>query len=78
MNDILIQHFEEVSVRRLGKPQPLNDRFELVDNTMRARNDDVFDSHPSALLEMFVIMAQRNDIVGVRAAPFGWCATVST
>jgi len=67
VNDIVVQHFEESLVwRGLRKPQVLNDHFELTNNYVQARNDDIFVAHPPALLELFVIMAQRNDIMGVR------------
>ena len=67
VNDIVVQHFEESLMwRGLRKPQVLNEHFELVNNYVQARSNDVFSSHPPALLELFVIMAQRNDIMGVR------------
>ena len=68
VNDILIQYFQEniVSSSR-QKRQALNERFEIVDSYIEAIDDNLFRSTPSAILEVFVIMANRRDIAGVRA-----------
>ncbi len=69
VNDILIQHFTEVVTGpRRAKLEPINERFQITNSYIEARHESVFKETPSALLEMFVIMAQRNDIAGVRAA----------
>lgn len=69
VNDILIQHFVESSVPpRKNKTESINDRFQITNNYIEAREDGIFSESPAALLEMFVIMANRNDIAGVRAA----------
>ena len=69
VNDILIQHFQEVIMApRKTKRENVNDRFMLTDHYIETTHDRVFLESPSALLEMFVIMANRNDIVGVRAS----------
>ncbi len=68
VNDILIQYFSEAVVKqRASKPVAINERFNLVNNYIEAAAPDTFRAHPSALLELFVIMANRNDIAGVRA-----------
>ncbi len=68
VNDILIQHFtEEILAPRRQRRTDVNERFELVNNYIEARHERVFREHPAALLEMFVLMANRNDIAGVRA-----------
>ncbi len=70
VNDILIQHFREVIMtsRRRTKTEPINDRFQLTNGYIEATDDHVFIEHPASLLEMFVIMANRTDVDGVRAA----------
>ncbi len=69
VNDIVIQHFTEVILApRRETRQDINERFQLVNNYIEARSDRVFKEHPAALLELFVVMANRNDIAGVRAA----------
>jgi len=69
VNDILLQHFDESILRANEKPkvEPINERFRIRNNYIESCNDDVFHDHPSALLEIFVIMANRVDIAGVRA-----------
>ncbi|MEM7079934.1 MAG: [protein-PII] uridylyltransferase [Pseudomonadota bacterium] len=69
VNDIIVQYFNEhlVPRRRRSKIQPVNERFHLVNNYIDAIDDDVFQKHPSSLLELFVVMANRNDIAGVRS-----------
>ncbi len=68
VNDILIQYFQEnVIAKGRRKKQALNDRFQIIDSYIDATDDAVFRSHPSAILEIFVILANRRDIAGVRA-----------
>ena len=69
VNDILLQHFDEAILRAHYEPEiePINERFQIRDNYIETRDEDVFRAHPPALMEMFVIMANRRDISGVRA-----------
>ena len=69
VNDILIQHFSEVVMprRRRVRVESINERFRLHNEYIETLNDKVFVNTPSAMLEMFVIMANREDIKGVRA-----------
>ncbi|MCZ6618795.1 MAG: [protein-PII] uridylyltransferase [Gammaproteobacteria bacterium] len=69
VNDILLQHFDESILRANEKPtiEPINERFRIRNNYIETCSDDVFHDHPSALLEIFVIMANRVDIAGVRS-----------
>jgi [protein-PII] uridylyltransferase len=48
-------------------PQPLNPRFQVHNDYLEAINEDVYGRHPSALLEMFVLLQQNPQIRGVRA-----------
>ena len=69
VNDILIQYFTEATVRvRKSKIEPINERFQITNNYIETCSDQVFVEQPAALLEMFVLMANRNDIAGVRAS----------
>ncbi len=69
VNDILIQHFLEAAVpKRKTKVEPLNEHFRIHNSYIEICDADVFKRHPAALLEMFVVMANRNDIAGVRAS----------
>jgi len=69
VNDILLQHFDESILRARERPRivPINDRFQIRNNYIESTSADVFRHTPSALLEVFVIMANRRDISGVRA-----------
>ncbi len=69
VNDILLQHFDETILRAHYEPkvEPINERFQIRDNYIETRSDDVFAQHPPAMMELFVIMANRRDISGVRA-----------
>lgn len=70
LNELLLQHFEEV-VFRPGSSKsirPLNPRFRLRNGYLEATTPSLFTEHPSALLEVFVLLANDPDILGVRAS----------
>lgn len=69
VNDILLQYFDEHILRKKerSRVEPINERFELCNNYIQTIDAEVFTQTPSALLEIFVIMANRRDIAGVRA-----------
>ena len=69
VNDILLQHFDEVIVRVRETPrvEVVNARFRVRDDYMEVTHDDVFRDSPAALMELFVLMASRTDVRGVRA-----------
>ena len=70
VNDILLQHFDEAILRTGERPkiEPINDRFRIHNHYIEVTRDDVFANHPPAIMELFVLMANRRDIEGVRAA----------
>ncbi|MFM8353791.1 MAG: [protein-PII] uridylyltransferase [Gammaproteobacteria bacterium] len=69
VNDILLQHFDESILRARERTRivPINDRFQIRNGYIEITAPSVFSAAPGALLEMFVIMANRRDITGVRA-----------
>ncbi|MDB6050466.1 MAG: [protein-PII] uridylyltransferase [Pseudomonas sp.] len=69
LSDLIIQHFEEVilSPDEGGNTVPINSRFQLHDGYIEATHPQVFKRTPFAMLEIFVLMAQRPEIKGVRA-----------
>ena len=69
VNDILFQHFEEAIAQSARRPkiEVVNPRFQIHNDYIEVTSDDVFTMHPPALIEIFVIMANRTDIAGVRA-----------
>ncbi|QJD60973.1 [protein-PII] uridylyltransferase [Pseudomonas sp. gcc21] len=69
LNDLLMQHFEEILLRdaEAADITPLNDRFRIRDHYIEVTDEQVFKRTPSALLEIFLLMAQHVEIRGVRA-----------
>jgi len=70
LNDVLLQFLSEAILQK-GKCKSvvsINERFQLRDNYIEATHTYVFEENPSALLELFVLMAQNPKIVGVRAS----------
>ena len=69
LNDVMLQYLQEVVLNKdiEQKILALNDRFQIRDNYIEAIHDQVFEEQPSALLEIFVLMAQRPEIEGVHA-----------
>ena len=70
LNDLILQHFDEMIVRA-GEEEtvrPLNERFQVRNQYIETRDPDVFAKSPSALLELFHLMANDEGIEGVRAA----------
>ncbi len=68
VNDIVLQCLEESFAPARPKRERINERFQINADAIEAVHDQVFTETPSALLELFVILANRRDIGGVRAA----------
>ncbi len=70
VNELLTQHFEEAILRACESETILkiNDRFRIRNGYIEASNDRVFSDNPSALIEVFVHLAQTPNIHGVRAS----------
>ncbi|MDH7943076.1 [protein-PII] uridylyltransferase [Pseudohongiella sp. SYSU M77423] len=70
LNDVLLQHFDEVILRASEKAEitKINSRFQIRNNYIEVCNDNVFQKFPFALMEIFVLMAQNPEIKGVRAS----------
>ena len=69
VNDMLLQHFDEAILRARERPaiEEINARFQLRNQHIETASSNVFREDPAALIEMFLIMAHRPDIAGVRA-----------
>ncbi|WP_251977030.1 [protein-PII] uridylyltransferase [Salinicola avicenniae] len=69
LNDMLLQHFDEVILRagEVLEVKPINPRFEVKGGYIQLRHANVFVRRPGALLELFLLMAQHPEIEGVRA-----------
>ncbi|HEY5808060.1 MAG TPA: [protein-PII] uridylyltransferase [Povalibacter sp.] len=69
LNEMLLQLFREAILSDANvTPVPVNPRFQIRNEYLEITNEDVFDRYPSALLELFVVIAQRPEIRGVRAS----------
>ena len=70
MNDVLMQHFDETILRACEAETVLeiNPRFRIRNGHIEVTNDKVFEKTPSALMEIFVLMAHHDAIDGVRAS----------
>ncbi len=69
LNDVLLQFLDEAIVKQgqAIEVTPINDRFQLRNNYIEVTQVNVFIENPSALLEVFVLLAQHNNIIGIRA-----------
>ena len=70
LNDVLIQHFDQDSVRAGEEEEviTLNERFCVRNGYIDVVDEQVFVDHLWALIEIFVLMAEHNYIRGVRAS----------
>ena len=67
LNTILLQNIEAQLFPQPACPQPLNARFNEVNGFIDIAQDDTFDVLPSAMLEVFLLLAQRQDLKGMTA-----------
>ncbi len=70
LNDVLLQHFDEAILREgeRVKIEAINKRFQIRNGYIEVVYPDVFKRYPSALLEIFVLMAQNPKIEAIRAS----------
>ena len=67
LNTILLQNIEAQLFPRLASPQPINERFNEIDGLIDIANDDTFSTTPTAMLEVFLLIAQHSNIKGMTA-----------
>jgi len=69
LNEMLLQLFNErfVSGEATYNSIPLNDKFVVINGYLEAIDDTLFERHPLALLELFLVLEQNSSIKGVRA-----------
>jgi [protein-PII] uridylyltransferase len=67
LNTILLQNIEARLFPQPVVPVPVNPRFNEVNGFIDVVRDDIFATHPSSLLEIFVVMTERPDIKGMTA-----------
>jgi [protein-PII] uridylyltransferase len=67
LNEMLLQLFREAILTQSAAPLPINPRFQIRNDYLEVTHADVFARHPSALLELFVLLQQNPQLRGVRA-----------
>jgi [protein-PII] uridylyltransferase len=67
LNEMLLQLFREAILTQSAAPLPINARFQIRNDYLEVTNPEVFSRHPSALLELFVLLQQNPHLHGVRA-----------
>jgi [protein-PII] uridylyltransferase len=67
LNTILLQNIEGQLFPQPMSPVPVNPRFNEVNGFIDIARDDTFETDPSAVLEIFVVMTERPDIKGMTA-----------
>jgi [protein-PII] uridylyltransferase len=72
LNEMLLAYFNEsVITPRLPdyerKIEEINENFKLVDGKLAVNHHKIFSENPSAILELFYLLANRPEIEGIRA-----------
>ena len=71
INTILLQSLGARLSQRTqgqGEPRELNERFQILGDLLDAKNEEIFDSEPTAILESFLLMQQHHELRGMTAA----------
>ena len=69
LNEMLLQLFQEAILYADERDEPvaINKRFQINKGFMEATHEGVFKRYPFALLEIFLLMEQHQEIKGIRA-----------
>ncbi|PTD97062.1 [protein-PII] uridylyltransferase [Pseudothauera lacus] len=68
LNTILLQNYgAEIFPDQQGPAITINARFQAVRELLDIRHENVFEQHPAALLECFLILQQRSELKGMTA-----------
>lgn len=69
LKDLLLQHFGDdiLNAGESTEAIPINERFQIRNHFIETIHDKVFDQHPPAVLEIFVLMTRDQNILGPRA-----------
>jgi [protein-PII] uridylyltransferase len=68
LNELLLQAFRDAILSDDAAPQVLNARFQIRNDYLEVTHSEVFARAPSALLELFVLLEQNPQVLGVGAA----------
>lgn len=67
LNTILLQNIEAQLFPQPVCPQAINERFNEVNGFIDIAHDDTFETTPSTMLEVFLLMAQHTELKGMTA-----------
>jgi [protein-PII] uridylyltransferase len=67
LNTILLQNIEAQLFPQTTPAKPINERFNEVNGLIDIVRDDAFDATPSAMLEVFLLVAQQPELKGMTA-----------
>ncbi len=69
LNEMLLQLFQErfVVTESTKETGSLDDRFVVINNYLEAKDEQVFEQHPLALFEIFLILQKNAELKGIRA-----------
>lgn len=67
LNTILLQNIEAELFPQASQARQISAQFNEVNGLIDIVSDDTFTSHPSAVLEVFLLMAQHSEIKGMTA-----------
>ena len=67
LNTILLQNIEAQLFPQHGSSQPINERFNEINGLVDISLDDTFETTPSAMLEVFLLIAQHSELKGMTA-----------
>ncbi len=70
LNDVMLQYLDEVILRKdkAKDVYALNERFQVRNNHIETVGEYIFAKYPSALLEIFCLLGENDNIQGIRAA----------
>jgi [protein-PII] uridylyltransferase len=67
LNTILLQNIEAQLFPQQASPKPINARFNEINGLVDIVSDDTFDTSPSAMMEVFLLIAQHSELKGMTA-----------
>jgi [protein-PII] uridylyltransferase len=67
LNSVLLQNMRARIFPETDAVVPVNERFVARDHFLEARDEELFNRQPSAILESFLLMEQHPDLVGFSA-----------
>ena len=69
LNEMLLQLFNErfITGEKPCKITPINEKFIAINGYLEAINESIFEQHPLALLEVFLLLQLNPELLGIRA-----------